>query len=183
MPICLFYNVDPNCPGAKLAVFTRLVPNCPFYQYQRQIVHFLILLPNCLFAFLVPNCPFLLSWCRIVRCQIVLPPFLTPFFIWIKSSLSNTCFAELDTICLTREEKHWQIQFSTDWSNFPLSLVERGTTECQYFGISKYGKLTRITNTVWLQLVSFLGPLLTSIGDWRLTLIKLKYQNPLRQSW
>ena len=140
------------------------------------------------------NCLFLLCWCQIVhlrswyqivRCQIVLPPVLTPFSIWIKSSSSKTCSAELNTICLTREEKHWQIQFSTDWSNFPLSLVERGTTECQYFGISKYGKLTRIINTVLLQLVSFLGPLFTSIGHWDPpprppNPLKLKYQNPVK---
>ena len=52
-----FIMLVPNCPGAKLSVFTMLVPNGPFF----------ILVPNSPFAFLVPNHPFLLYWCQIVR--------------------------------------------------------------------------------------------------------------------
>ena len=32
-----------------------------------KIVYFLILVPNCPFAFLMPNCQFLLFWCQIIR--------------------------------------------------------------------------------------------------------------------
>ena len=48
--ICLFHYV-----GAK-------VTGC-------QIVHFVILVPNCLFTCLVPNCPFFISWYQIVLLQ------------------------------------------------------------------------------------------------------------------
>ena len=65
--------IVPNCPGAKLSVFTMLVPNLLFFILVPNCL-FAFLVPNCLFAFLVPNCPFLLSWCQIVRCQIIRIP-------------------------------------------------------------------------------------------------------------
>ena len=53
-----------------------LAPNCLFLLCWCQIVCFLILVPNILFAFLVPNCPFLL-WCQIVRVpNCPTPPYL-----------------------------------------------------------------------------------------------------------
>ena len=75
-PIFFGENFDENYPkiavpnyliydfGAKLSVFTMLVPNCPFSYLCAK-------LSVCLLG---ANCPFLLSWCQIVRCQNVWVP-------------------------------------------------------------------------------------------------------------
>ena len=65
--IVRFIILVPNCPGAKLSVFTMLVPNLLFFFILVPNCLFAFLVPNCLFAFLVPNCPFLPSWCQIVQ--------------------------------------------------------------------------------------------------------------------
>ena len=105
---CLFVNI--------LGIYCFLVFLCALSHYvgaklsgcqmvRCQIFYFLILVPNCPFAFLVPNYPFLLS-CRqivrailsgsqIIRCQIVLPPI---WQLWLMS--------------------HWRSCTSSSWRTF-----------------------------------------------------------------
>ena len=76
--------------------YNFLVAKLSYCQIVRcQIVHFLILLPNCPFAVLVPNCPFLLSWCQIVRCQIIRVPNCPITHIW-KQHISKRGFPFLE---------------------------------------------------------------------------------------
>ena len=78
MPNCPFYYVGAKLSGAKLSVFTMLVPNCPGAKLSgAKLSIFIMFVPNCP----VPNCPGAkFSWCQIVRCQIVLPPLFADTF-------------------------------------------------------------------------------------------------------
>ena len=49
---CLFYNL-----GAKLSVFTMLVPNCPFSYLGAKLSVCLLGAKLSVFTILVPNCP------------------------------------------------------------------------------------------------------------------------------
>ena len=47
----------PNCPGAKLFVFTMFVPNCPFSYLGAKLSVCLLGVKLYIFTILVPNCP------------------------------------------------------------------------------------------------------------------------------
>ena len=76
-----------------------------------QIVHFIILVSTCVYAFLAPNCPLLLSWCHIVQ---------VPYCPSI--SHCHCTVNPVTSICSHAVVKDLRLQISGSWSMFITCL-------------------------------------------------------------